>query len=253
MTNARCAVWATAKTKMTPAYHSAYILHSRPFQDDKLLLDLLLQAGGRCRVVARRPSKKKGGRSQWPLFTLYQLQLTGRGELKTVSSLEEVSAGWQLQAEFLFSALYLNELICRIWPADVHSDDLFGLYQHTLQALVRNQGNPAMLEPILREFEFAILTELGIALDCTLDANGDAICADGFYQWQHEQGFVRAMQGFSGLDLLAMSQRHWQAQSLRAAKQLTRMLLKPLLGAQPLMSRSLFSQLTSQASSNERI
>ena len=203
-------------------------------------------------MIARRPSKKKGGRSQWPLFTLYELQLTGRGELKTVSALEELSAGWQLKAEFLFSALYLNELICRIWPADVHSDDLFGLYQHTLQALVRHQGEPAMLEPILREFEFAILTELGIALDCAQDANGEAICADACYQWHHEQGFVRAGQGFAGSDLLAISQQQWQPQSLRAAKQLTRMVLKPLLGAQPLMSRSLFSTVASSASASER-
>ncbi|MDZ7903154.1 MAG: DNA repair protein RecO C-terminal domain-containing protein [Rheinheimera sp.] len=67
---------------------------------------------------------------------------------------------------FLFSAFYLNELICRIWPADAQSDGLFSLYQQSLHNLARFQGDPPMLQPILRQFEFAlILAELGIAVD----------------------------------------------------------------------------------------
>ena len=41
----------------------------------------------------------------------------------------------QFQGDFLFSAMYLNELLCRIWPQDVGSDQLFALYQHSIQAL----------------------------------------------------------------------------------------------------------------------
>lgn len=228
---------------MRGTYHAAYLLHSRPFQDDKLLLDLLLQAGGRVRAVARRPSKKKGGRSQWPLFTLCQLQLSGNSALKMVLSIEESAVSMPLQGTFLFSGLYLNELICRIWPADAHSDDLFELYQQSLQHLVRYQGDPLMLEPILRQFELSLLAELGIAVDFNTDAYGHAIDVASYYQWQTEQGFVVALQGFLGADLQAIAQGQWQPSSLRCAKHLTRLLLKPLLGSQPLQSRALFGSL----------
>lgn len=241
MTSALCAVSGTAKINMRGAFHPAYLLHSRPFQDDKLLLDLLLQDGGRVRAVARRPSKKKGGRSQWPLFTLCQLQLAGRGELKTVLAIEETTVSLPLQGEFLFSAFYLNELICRIWPADAHSDGLFSLYQQSLHNLVRYQGDPAMLQPILRQFEFALLAELGIAVDFHLDMDGNPLVASSYYQWQSEQGFMPALQGFSGADLQAVAAGNWYQDSLRCAKQLSRLLLKPLLGSQPLKSRALFA------------
>jgi DNA repair protein RecO (recombination protein O) len=243
MTSAHCAVLVTAKINMRGVYHPAYLLHSRPFQDDKLLLDLLLQEGGRVRAVARRPSKKKGGRSQWPLFTLCQLQLVGRGELKTVTTIEESVAGIQLQGEFLFSGFYLNELICRIWPADAQSDGLFSLYQQSLHNLVRYQGDPPMLQPILRQFEFALLAELGIAVDFSADVQGDPLSAAGYYQWLPEQGFMPAMQGYIGADLLAVALGNWHQSSLRCAKLLTRQLLKPLLGSQPLNSRALFGAL----------
>ena len=245
MTSAPCAVLVTAKIKMRGVYHPAYLLHSRPFQDDKLLLDLLLQDGGRVRAVARRPSKKKGGRSQWPLFTLCQIQLGGRGELKTVLAIEESSVTVQLQAEFLFSAFYLNELICRIWPADAQSDGLFSLYQQSLHNLARFQGDPPMLQPILRQFEFALLAELGIAVDFSSDALGGPLSADTYYQWHAEQGFMPAVQGFLGADLQAVAAGDWYQDSLRCAKQLTRLLLKPLLGTQPLTSRALFASVTS--------
>lgn len=245
MMSALCAVLVTAKINMRGVYHPAYLLHSRPFQDDKLLLDLLLQDGGRVRAVARRPSKKKGGRSQWPLFTLCQIQLGGRGELKTVLAIEEASVTVQLHAEFLFSAFYLNELICRIWPADAHSDGLFSVYQQSLYDLARHQGDPPMLQPILRQFEFALLAELGIAVDFSADALGEEMSANTYYQWQAEQGFIPAAQGFLGADLQAVAAGQWHKDSLRCAKQLTRLLLKPLLGTQPLTSRALFASVTS--------
>ncbi len=101
------------------AFAPAYLLHSIAFRDDKLLLDLLLPELGRLRAVARRPGKKQGGRSHWPQFALLSLQLSGRGELKTVRSLEEQQPALHFHGDFLFSAMYLNELICRIWPQDV--------------------------------------------------------------------------------------------------------------------------------------
>ncbi len=227
---------------------SAFLLHSTAFQDQKLILDLLLPNQGRVRAVARRPAKKHSGRSQWPLFCLCWVELSGQGELRTVRRIEEQQAALALQGEWLFSALYLNELICRLFPANTQADELFEIYQHSVQALwqLQLQGNAQTARPLLeqqlREAELALLQELGIPVDCSVDAEGVPLRSDGCYQWQHEYGFVAALQGWSGADLLAISQADWQSSSLRCAKQLNRQLLRPLLGHAPLHSRQLFRQ-----------
>jgi len=238
---------------MPDGFRPAYLLHSIAYRDDKLLLDLLLPELGRLRAVARRPGKKQGGRSHWPQFALLSVQLTGRGELKTVRSLEEQQPALQFHGDFLFSAMYLNELICRIWPQDVGSDSLFSLYQHSIHALQAAQPHPGLLQPVLRNFELALLSELGLPVDFMQDAEGEPLQADGCYLWQPEAGFSRIAQnlapfdgrpsqGWSGQALLAIAQQQWHDEALRAAKQLSRVLLKPLLGDKPLVSRSLFQR-----------
>lgn len=236
---------------MPDGFRPAYLLHSIAFRDDKLLLDLLLPELGRLRAVARRPGKKQGGRSHWPQFALLSLQLSGRGELKTVRSLEEQQPALHFHGDFLFSAMYLNELICRIWPQDVGSDHLFALYQHSIHALQAAQPHPGLLQPVLRNFELALLAELGLPVDLQHDAMGEPLAADCYYQWQPEAGFIRTAPlstaassgtatGWSGQALLAIGQQQWHDDALRVAKQLSRSLLHPLLGHKPLVSRALF-------------
>ena len=233
---------------MVEAAVSAFLLHSTAFMDQKLLLDLLIPGQGRVRAVARRPAKKHSGRSTWPLFCLCWVELSGQGELKTVRRIEEQQAALPLQGEWLFSGLYLNELICRLFPANALADALFDIYQRSVEKLwlLQNQqcGEQARprLEQLLRETELLLLQELGVPVDCSVDAQGQPLSSDGCYQWQHEYGFVAALQGWSGADLLAISQSDWHLASLRCAKQLNRQLLRPLLGQTPLHSRSLFRQ-----------
>lgn len=230
---------------MTQPGLNAFLLHSKPYQDQKLLLDLLVQGQGRVRAVARRPAKRQG-RSQYQLFCPLWLELRGQGELKTVVRLEEVQLPPLLTGRWLFSAMYLNELICRLFPSTVPAETLFELYQHSLQVLTRlSLTNTAddqkiLLEAILRRFELAVLAELGQPLDLQHCVDGEPLAATAYYRWLPEQGMLRSGQGFRGADLLAIAAGDWQPDSLRAAKQLCRQLLHPLLGQTPLYSRQLF-------------
>lgn len=237
---------------MTTGFSPAYLLHSRAFRDDKLLLDLLLPEQGRLRAVARRPGKKQGGRSNWPAFALLAVQLTGRGELKTVRALEEQQPALQFQGDFLFSAMYLNELVCRIWPQDVASDHLFVIYQQSLLDLAAAQPHPGLLQPVLRRFELLLLQELGVPVDLEFDLMQQPVAADALYQWQPEAGLLRTGfidadgahhgVGWPGEALLAIARGQWHDNALWVAKQLCRFLLQPLLGNQPLASRALFNR-----------
>lgn len=234
----------------------AYILHSRPYQEDKLLLQLLLPERGRLTAVIRRRSGKQH-RALQP-FQLFAVALTGRSSLQTVKQLEEQTAANIFSGKVLFSGLYINELICRLWPTDLASECLFPDYQAALAALAQAQLQAECLEPCLRQFEFALLSELGVMPDWHFDAMQQPIQLEQYYHYLPEQGFIAAMSDLSlsahctrlaapvwqGKQLFAIAQANWQEQAtLVAAKQLSRQLLAPLLGDKPLASRALFSQL----------
>lgn len=218
-----------------------YILHSRPLGEDKLILQLLLNEQGRVSAVVR----KRQGKQRLALqpFQPFLLQLGGRSELKTVQRIEEAAPAAQFSGTTLYSALYMNELLCRLWPDNLASDQLFYLYQQSLAQLQAVQQGQAALEPCLRRFEFALLSELGLDIDWHYDATGLALNDEQCYQWQDEQGFVAAATGFAGKYLKDIGTDNWQqAQTGRVAKQLSRQLLAPLLGPKPLASRALFEQ-----------
>lgn len=218
-----------------------FILHSRALGEDKLILQLLLAEHGRLSAVVR----KKQGKRRLALqpFQLFMLQLSGRTELKTVRSIDEASPAMLYSGIVLYSGLYLNELLCRLWPDNLASEQLFNLYQHSLQQLWQVQQGQEELEPCLRRFEFALLAELGQPIDWQADVDGQPILAQCRYQWLDQQGFVAASQGFDGQHLLAIAENNWQHHDTRrCAKQLSRQLLAPLLGSKPLASRALFEQ-----------
>lgn len=217
----------------------AFILHSRQLGEDKLILQLLLPEQGRVSAVVR----KRQGKQRLALqpFQQFMLQLSGRNELKTVKSIDEAAAAFLFSGKVLYSGIYLNELICRLWPDNLAAEQLFNVYQHSLQQLMLVQQGSAGLEPCLREFEFALLTELGQPIDWQQDADGQPLNTALCYQWQHEQGFVVAVNGYRAEHLLNIGNGHWySADTRRCAKLLSRQILAPLLGTKPLASRALF-------------
>lgn len=219
----------------------AYILHSRPFSEDKLILQLLMPQLGRLSAVVRKRQGKR--RLALQPFQLFMLQLTGRSELKTVKSIDEAAAAMPFSGKVLYSGLYLNELVCRLWPDNLAAEQLFSLYQHSLGQLQLVEQAKAELEPCLREFEFALLAELGQPIDWQYDADGALLQSDVCYQWQHEQGFIPSASGFAGEHLLRIGNGQWQDSQTRwCAKQLSRQILAPRLGSKPLASRALFEQ-----------
>lgn len=219
----------------------AYILHSRPLGESKLILQLLLPEYGRLSAVIR----KRQGKQRFVLqpFQQFAVVLTGRADLKTIYTIDELTPAYHFSGNVLFSGLYLNELICRLWPDNLAAEQLFSVYQHSLQQLSQVQLGLVELEPCLRRFEFSLLAELGLQIDWQHDINGNAINAHAHYQWQNEAGFVISSTGWQGLAILHAGAEQWQQPgALRCAKQLSRQLLATLLGDKPLLSRALFQQ-----------
>lgn len=224
---------------MTPTFLKAFVLHSKPYRESSALVDFFTPEG-RYRAVLRKARSKVGsiGRPFMPL----EISLYGKGELKSVKSIEATSNPYMLQGKMLFSGLYLNELLVRLLPLEDSYPTLFAHYQDTLQDLSCNQP----IEPLLRGFEWRLLNELGYGFSLNTTGDGDGIQENAFYLFNPEHGLEEIPQlqagAFYGRDLLAMSDADWSVSTaLNAAKRLMRQVLAVHLQGKPLVSRELFS------------
>ena len=104
----------------------AFILHRYPFQNTSLILDFFTLNYGRQRVIVKggRASRFKS-RSLLQPFQPVLASFSGRGELKTLIEIESYAASIKLQGEYLFSGLYINELLIRLLEGDIEHDLLF--------------------------------------------------------------------------------------------------------------------------------
>lgn len=223
----------------------AYILHARPYRDTSLMLDLLTPDYGKVTVVARGVRKSKSPKRQL-LNPFNRLLVTwqGQGGVKLLTAFEEDGLSLHLQSNFLYAGFYLNELLVKLLPELDPHDDLYQTYQHSLVALQREED----LEPILRSFEFRLLDVLGYGLNFCVDCrSGLPIEKDQLYECKVQEGFfmadewTQAEHCLRGEWMLSIDKGDYAERDVRrAAKYLTRRLIKPLLGRQVLHSRALF-------------
>jgi DNA repair protein RecO (recombination protein O) len=244
----------------------AYILHTRPYRDTSALIDLLTLDYGLLRAVARgvrgTASRK---RTLLQPFQPLLVSLSGRGELLALNQAEHAAPGFRLEANRLFSAMYLNELLMRLLQMQEAHPAIYRLYQQALISL-QQQGS---LETCLRRFEFRLLQELGYAWDLQVDAvSGETLQSEQIYLFNPEHGYQhiplpmadQTPVCFAGADLLGFAAvinagygqedtsndqiigtEGLQADVARAAKRLMRQALQPHLGNRPLLSRTLFA------------
>lgn len=224
----------------------AFVLHTRPYRDTSLLIEVLTRDYGRLTLVARgqRQSRQKARRPVQP-FTPLLISWQGKSELKTLTGAESSSIAAFLSGTYLYSGLYANELLMRLVPQGDAHEEIFTVYKNLLAGLVSGQE----LQALLREFEFRLLEELGYGVDLGSDANtGAAIIPEQVYQYLSDVGFLgvdsnsqQAASGFLGKDLLAIASGDYSLkETQRAAKRLARLALAPHLGNKPLKSRELF-------------
>ncbi|OGT38108.1 MAG: DNA repair protein RecO [Gammaproteobacteria bacterium RIFCSPHIGHO2_12_FULL_37_14] len=236
----------------------AFVLHRRAYRETSFLVELFTQEFGRLTLIARGVRKMHSA-----TFGLIQpfspllVSWSGKGELMTLSYIETKSVVRRLNKESLFAGLYLNELLmCLLQKWDVHTE-LFINYEKTITML--QQG---LEEKILRMFEKSLFEELGYGVLPKSDISlQKAFLPEKYYRFIFEQGFVLGntmdVSGaevpverpsnhqsnlFSGKNLLAIANNHWQDEAvLRDAKRLTRLMLASLLGARQIYSRQLLS------------
>ena len=228
----------------------AYVLHRRPFQNTSLLVDLFTLDFGLIRVVARGARRHKSrSRALLQLFQPLLVSMSGKGEVKTLTSVESNVSAIRLKGVRLLSGLYVNELLSRLVQ---NQEEHAGLYESYRETLVELQGT-SELEPVLRRFEMSLLAELGYAINLEQDCETDLpIVAESVYRFIPDQGFLQASllsagaasgpDEFRGADLIALREMEFaDDQTVLAAKRLLRLALSAHLGDKPLHSRGLFA------------
>lgn len=227
-----------------------YVLHTYPFKETSLVVELLTRDFGRIAAVAkgaRRPRSAMRGMLQsfQPLLGAW----SGKAELKNLHALEWGEGLLLLQGEGLMCGFYLNELLLRLLPREDAHEVLFDYYSQTLRTLASGKD----FATTLRRFELKLLQELGYAVPLEVDEHDVAITAGSMYCYVPERGACVAQKAaqnsvqscpITGKTLLDMAQDDYaDAQTQQQSKQLMRMLLAHYLGDQPLHTRQLLIDL----------
>lgn len=166
-------------------FQPAYILHSRPYLETSLLLEIFTPDYGRIGVVAKgvRRSKTKSRGLLQPFVPLL-VSCSGRGELLTLKDFDAGGMVILLRGRTLVSAFYLNELLMRLlhrWDANTF---LFQNYHKALNELKIKQE-----QEVLRLFEKSLLKALGYELQLIKEVEtGHAVEPEKFYAFDPERG-----------------------------------------------------------------
>ena len=228
----------------------AYVLHSYPFRETSLLLEVFSRNHGRLAIVARGARRPRSVlRGVLMNFQPLRLSWFGKGEVHTLHAAEWQGGQPHLQGTALLCGFYLNELLLNLTARDDPHERLFDYYQATLQRLAHEADHAATL----RSFEMHLLQELGYALLLDREAEtGAPVLAGGRYRYVIERGVVpesaEGMDGFAltGKALLDMTADDYRdPASAQQAKQLMRMLLNHYLAGRTLHTRELIKDLQS--------
>jgi DNA repair protein RecO (recombination protein O) len=225
-----------------------FVLHSYPFRETSLILEVFSRQYGRVALVARGSRRPRSAlRGLLMGFQPLLLSWFGKHELRTLHGAEWQGGQPQLQGTALLCGFYLNELLLNLMARDDPHESLFDYYQQTLQRLAQEDDHAFTL----RCFEKHMLQELGYALLLENEADGgQPIVPNRNYRYILERGAVAETAGssqgipVSGKTLLDMAADDYRdVNSARQSKQLIRILLDHHLAGKTLHTRELMRDL----------
>ncbi len=235
-------------------YAPAFILHTRPFKENQLLMEMLVAGIGRISIIGYKGSKKNTAKTALMRpFRALIVQVKRLSGLRTLKSLEE---NQQLSRQFpdlkgkgLFCGFYLNEIICRLCSADDEYDALYPLYVYCIKCLSvisnfsgENAEQIQMIyyQWVLRQFEYRLIQMLGYGISFTEELTMQQQIEPGLsYQLHSDNGFVidaAKPSSFSGKDLLSVAERLEQNLEQNLEQELKRTLQN---GEEHLLAQSL--------------
>ena len=223
----------------------AFVLHTRPYQETSILVDLFTRSYGRLNAIAKGAKRPKSPlRSVLTPASKLSVSLSGKSELKTLSSVEIIDH-FQLNNGVSFnSIIYVNELIIKATEKEDPHAVIFDDYEILLKKL-SHQSDQVDMEQNLRNFELNLLQEMGYGIDLSRDAGTNKkIEKDCIYRFYPDKGFtidkdkVASQKSLTGLDIINFREGNFDKKETRdASKTIMRMALDFHLGSKTLNIR----------------
>jgi len=228
----------------------AYVLHTYPFRETSLIVEVFSRDFGRIALLARGARRPRAAiRGLLMAFQPLEIGWAGKGEVLTLMKAEWQGGQPLLAGQALFCGYYLNELLMHLLPREDAHERLFARYTEMLARLAADPSGKVR-EADLRSFEKALLQELGYGLTLNHDSDAQAIDPEAFYTYRMEQGPVRlehgegAAQVVSGKTLLDLDLEDFSdPRSRHEAKALMRTLMAYYLAGKELETRKIFKEL----------
>ncbi|MEP6632571.1 MAG: DNA repair protein RecO [Luteimonas sp.] len=233
----------------------AYVLHTRPWRETSLLVEVLSAEYGRLGLLARGVHGPKRQTLRAALQPLQHIRFDAvqRGELATLATAEAIDAPPRLTGECMLAGFYVNELLLRLAPRlDPHRElyDVYGIVRSRL-------ATEESLAWTLRRFERDLLEAMGSGFAFDADGDGAPIDAAARYRLDPEHGPRRLLgdrgrsdreQSATGAALLALAlDRAPHRDDMPGLRRVLRSVLLHHLGGRGLKSWELLEQLNSVA------
>ncbi len=237
----------TSERDMRVAEQPAFVLHSYPYKETSLIVDVLSRDYGRVALVAKgakRPHSKLRGVLQ--TFQPLSVGWSGKSEVRNLTAAEWLGGLLPLEKSALLCGFYLNELLVKLLARDDPHPALFDHYVEALNRLAHGEAAPI----VLRRFELALLRETGVAGDIAVDATSrQPVEPDRWYVVDPERGPRPALPSdtwprVAGKTLQDMQRGDYaDAATQSQSKFLMRFLLAHHLGGAPLNTRQILLDL----------
>jgi DNA repair protein RecO (recombination protein O) len=229
------------------ANQPGFVLHSYPYKETSLIVDVFTREHGRVALVAKgakRPHSKLRGVLQ--TFQPLSVGWSGKSEVRTLTAAEWVGGMLPLEKSALLCGFYLNELLFKMLARDDAHPALFDHYVATLNQLAHQEPAPI----VLRKFERLLLQETGVGGDLTFCiTTRSRVLPQSLYVVEPEQGVRLATAADNaprilGKTLLDMAQEDYADATTQAqSKSLMRFLLGHQLAGTPLNTRQILIDL----------
>ena len=233
--------------KRRAEHEAGFVLHTYPYKETSLIVELFTRRFGRVAVLARGARRPRSA-MRGVLLSFHPLRLSWSTstELGNLISAEWAGALQPLAGQGLMCGFYLNELMLRLLPRDDPHEALFDAYTQALESLSRTCAFPA----VLRMFEKRLLAQLGYAPMLDRDAASRPIDPDGLYLYEPERGpsplnaarsDALVVHGRTLLDVAADD--YSRAETRDEARSLMRALIGERLHGQVLHTRTVLKEL----------
>ncbi|KNH09066.1 DNA recombination and repair protein RecO [Candidatus Burkholderia brachyanthoides] len=230
------------------AEQPGFVLHSYPYRETSLIIDVFSRDHGRIALVAKgakRPHSVLRGVLQ--TFQPLGFSWSGKGEVRTLTNAEWVGGMLPLAGDALLCGFYVNELLVKFCAREDAHPVLFNYYMLTLSRLAHDE--PAV--QVLRSFETVLLRETGFAMNFTRTVTRQPVTPQARYVFDPDRGVREASDDFpaqwpvvSGQTLIDMERDDYTSpQTASQSKTLMRFLLNYHLGSTPLATRQILIDL----------